>query len=138
MKTLRGQSLARNEGKCRIGSFTISSFIEFQIPFTYFVPDTIKTDTYVLSMTYKPGHSEHLGNGGFGLATQDEGGNWVNAIDKIVDGVTPTFVKGLWKEGYALGTYGVDASTKTAWVVINYDGSFAVANGIEPVPGHRK
>ena len=42
-----------------------------------------KTDTYVLSMTYNPGHSEHLGNGGFGIATKDENGNWVNAVDKV-------------------------------------------------------
>jgi hypothetical protein len=109
------------------------------IDYTYFVPDTVKTDSYVLSMTYKPGHSEHLGNGGFGIATQDANGNWVNAVDQNLgtDSIT-TFVKGPWKKGYALGTYGVDASTKTAWAVINYDGSFAVANGIEPVPGHRK
>ena len=59
---------------------------------------TDKTDTYVLSMTYKPGHSEHLGNGGFGIATKDADGNWVNAVDKV--GGTPNFVKGPWKEGY--------------------------------------
>jgi calcineurin-like phosphoesterase family protein len=95
-----------------------------------------KTDTYALSMTYNPGHSEHLGNGGFGIATKDADGNWVNAVDKV--NATPMFVKGPWKASYGPGTYGVDASTKTAWAVIDYDGTFAVANGIEPVPGHRK
>ena len=49
-------------------------------------------------------------------------------------GVTK-FVKGSWKPDYPLGTYGVDASTKTAWAVINYNGDFAVATGIGPVPG---
>ncbi len=105
--------------------------------YTYFVPNTTQTDTYVLSMTYQPGHSEHLGNGGFGIATKNADGNWINAVDSNVGG-TKTFVKGPWKASYGLGTYGVDASTKTAWAVINYDGTFAVADGIEPGPGQRK
>jgi hypothetical protein len=94
------------------------------------------TDVYTLSMTYDPGHSEHLGNGGFGIATKDDQGNWVNAVSKNVGGTT-TFVKGPWNPSYGLGTYGVDASTKTAWAVLNYNACFAVANGIEPVPGQR-
>ncbi len=105
--------------------------------YLYVVPNATLTDTYVLSMTYIPGHSEHIGNGGFGIATRDEAGKWINAVDMNVGG-TKTFVKGPWNPGYGLGTYGVDASTKTAWAVINYNGDFAVANGIEPVPGHRK
>jgi hypothetical protein len=40
--------------------------------------------------------------------------------------------------GYGLGTYGVDTKTKTAWAVINYNGEFAVAAGIELPPGHRE
>jgi hypothetical protein len=107
------------------------------IDYLYVVPNTTKADTYVLSLTYNPGHSEHLGNGGFGIATKDENGIWVNAVDRNIGG-GKAFVKGPWKEGYDLGTYGVDASTKTAWAVINYNGSFAVASEIEPVPGHRK
>jgi hypothetical protein len=107
------------------------------IGYEYVVPNTTITDAYVLSMTYQPGHSEHLGNGGFGIATQNADGNWINAVDNNVGG-TKTFVKGRWKPSYRLGTYGVDASTKTAWAVINYEGNFAVANDIEPVPGHRK
>jgi hypothetical protein len=107
------------------------------INYTYLVPNTTLTDAYVLSMTYTPGHSQHLGNGGFGIATKDEDGNWVNAVSMNTGGTT-TFVKGPWKKGYALGTYGVDASAKTAWAVVNFDGCFAVANDIEPVPGHRK
>jgi hypothetical protein len=105
--------------------------------YMYVVPNTTLTDTYVLSMTYAPGHSEHLGNGGFGIATKDAAGNWINAVDNNVGG-TKTFVKGTWKSNYGLGAYGVDASTKTAWAVINYTGDFAVANGIEQVPGHSK
>jgi hypothetical protein len=105
--------------------------------YEYVVPNTTLTDTYVLSMTYKPGHSEHLGNGGFGIATKDDNGNWINAVDNNVGG-TKAFVKGPWKASYGLGTYGVDAITKTAWAVINFEGNFAVANDIEPVHGHKK
>jgi hypothetical protein len=105
--------------------------------YEYVVPNTTLTDTYVLSMSYNPGHSQHLGNGGFGIAIKDTHGKWINAVDDNVGG-TKMFVKGPWSPSYGLGTYGVDASTKTAWAVINCEGDFAVANGIEPVPGHRK
>ena len=47
-------------------------------------------------------------------------------MDKNFGGVKQ-FVKGPWKEGYELGTYGMDPSTKTAWAVMNYNGDFAVA-----------
>jgi hypothetical protein len=97
-----------------------------QYNYEYVVPNTSLTETYVLSMTYKPGHSEHLGNGGFGIATKDADGNWINAIDNNVGG-TKKFVRGPWKTGYALGAYGVDTKAKTAWAVINHNGDFAVA-----------
>jgi len=35
-------------------------------------------------------------------------------------------VSGPWAPGYALGTTGLDPSTKTVWAVINYNGDFAV------------
>ncbi len=44
---------------------------------------------------------------------------------------------GRWHEDYALGTYGVDPSSKTAWAVLNHDGEFVVGRGIEAVPGLR-
>lgn len=97
-----------------------------------------QTDTFVLSMSYdkKP---EHLGNGGFGIAARDAKGRWVNAVDNnFGDEDGKKFVVGSWNQEYGLGTYGVDPVTKTAWAVINYNGDFAVARGIEPVPGHRK
>ena len=80
---------------------------------------------------------QHFGNGGFGIATRDADGNWVNAVDMNFDGTT-SFVKGPWDASYGLGTYGVDASAKTAWAVVNHNGDFAVTTGIEPVPGHRR
>jgi hypothetical protein len=96
-----------------------------------------QTDTFVLSMSYdqKP---THLGNGGFGIASKDAEGNWVNAIDNNYgDENGKQFVVGSWKKGYGLGAYGIDPVTKTAWAVINYNSDFAVARDIEPVPGHR-
>ena len=95
-----------------------------------------QTDTFVLSMSYDK-MPTHLGNGAFGIATRDEDGSWVNAVAMNFGG-NQKFVRGPWKEGYDLGTYGVDARTKTAWAVVNYNGDFAVARDIEAVPGHRK
>jgi hypothetical protein len=67
-----------------------------------------------------------LGQGLLGLATRDENGDWVNAVDKNIGG-TKKFVLGPWKPGYGLGTYGLDLRTHTAWAVINYNADFAVA-----------
>lgn len=91
--------------------------------------DAKSADTYTLSMSYDPAKArpEHLGKGRFGLATTDDEGNWVNVVEKNVGGSTK-FVKGPWKPGYGLGTYGIDPATKTAWAVINYTGDFAVAS----------
>lgn len=98
---------------------------------------TEQTDTFVLLMTFdKEAPRQQFGNGGFGIATRDEDGNWVNAVDMNFGGVTK-FVKGPWNSSYPLGTYGVDASTKTAWAVINYNADFAVAAGIEAAPGQK-
>lgn len=87
-----------------------------------------ESDIYTLSMSYEDERVNglHLGNGGFRLATRDADGNWINAVEMNFGGGRK-FVKGGWKPGYELGTYGVDTATKTAWAVINYDGDFAVA-----------
>jgi hypothetical protein len=86
-----------------------------------------QADVYALSMSYD--HRKvmpfHLGNGGFGIATKDAEGNWVNAADMNFGG-TKNFVLGQYDPSYGLGTYGVDPSTHTAWAVINYNGDFAV------------
>ncbi len=98
-----------------------------------------QTEVYTLSMTYdqKRVRPLHLGNGGFGLATKDDDGNWINAVDMNYGGAKK-FVVGPWDPSYELSTYGVDPSSHTAWAVINYNGDFAVARDIEAVPGHRK
>jgi|GEM_PF-295008 len=96
--------------------------------YKYVVPNTTKTDTYVLSLTYDPTHvtASRLQSGHFGLATRDENGKWVNAITKNVGG-SQKFVSGAWNAGYGLGAYGIDPATNTAWAVINHNGDFAVA-----------
>jgi hypothetical protein len=90
---------------------------------------TDQTDVFALSLTYDPRKAplERLGKGLFGLATKDDRGNWINAVDRNFGG-TKKFVRGAWKPGYGLGTYGVDPATKTAWAVINHNSDFAVAS----------
>lgn len=95
-----------------------------------------RSDTYVLSMSYR-NPPVHLGNGGFGIASKDGNGKWINAVDGNFGGTT-RFVVSPWHPSYELGAYGVDPVRKTAWAVINYDGDFVVARGIVPVPGHRE
>ncbi len=100
-------------------------------------PGAGTTDVYTLSLTYDPRLAKSPGKRGFGIGVKDAKGTWVNAVNNNVGG-TKKFVKGPWKSGYGLGTYGVDQRTKTAWAVVNYNADFAVANSIEPAPGKRK
>ena len=95
-----------------------------------------ETPVSALSMSYEQGKTVDL-NGGFGIATLDDNGNWVNAVSMNFGG-TINFVAGPWSPIYALGTYGVDSSTKTAWAVINYNGDFAVSKGLDQSSRHRK
>ncbi|MDM7995568.1 MAG: metallophosphoesterase [Acidobacteriota bacterium] len=86
-----------------------------------------ETDVYVLSMTYseKRVNGKHLGNGGYRLAGIDASGQWVNAVDLNIGKQKKKFVKGPYKPGYGLGTYGIDQETGTVWAVINYCADFA-------------
>jgi hypothetical protein len=98
-------------------------------------------DVYTLSLSYDSRwmRSPHLLGGRFAIASQDEDGNWVNAVDLNAGAASvKKFVLGPWKAEYGLGTYGVDPSTRTAWAVVNYTGNFAVARAIEPRPPHRR
>ncbi len=92
------------------------------------------TDEFVLRLSYQQGRTCHLGKGGFGIATRDASGAWVNAVNQNTGG-TKRFVKGPWKPEYGLGTYGVVPSEKKVWAVLNYNGDFAAANSIEDFPG---
>jgi hypothetical protein len=83
-----------------------------------------RTDEYTLCLTYVPTKSG-AGKGELRLASRDDRGNWINAVD-MNQGGNKKFVAGAWKPGYGLGTYGIDPKTKTAWAVVNYNGDFAV------------
>jgi hypothetical protein len=92
-----------------------------------------QTDTYVLSLSYNPRLlPTNPGNGLVALATRDKTGFWVKAVNMnfMNSGGSSKFVSGPYPSGAPLGTYGVDTSTNTAWAVINYNGDFAVASGI--------
>jgi hypothetical protein len=85
-----------------------------------------QTDEYTLSMSYDRLLPIQLGKGLLGIATKNDSGDWVNAVDLNFGG-TKKFILGPWQPGYKLGTYGIDPRTKTAWAVLNYNGDFAVA-----------
>ncbi len=89
------------------------------------------TDTYALSLSYDRHRllPAQLEKGLLSLATRDELGRWIDAVDKNTGG-TKKFVLGPYRSGYGLGTYGVDLKTQTVWAVINHVGDFAVG-------GHR-
>ena len=92
-----------------------------------------KTDTFTLSLSYDTRGGAPV-NGAFGIATLDASGRWVNAVDRNTGGIKK-FISGPFQDGYGLGTYGVDPSTRTAWAVVNTNGQFAVARDIEDLPG---
>ena len=87
------------------------------------------SDTYVLSMSFDSGRIKHLKKGGVAIATFVNG-KWINAVDEGFGG-TRKFVPGKYKPGYAIGTYGYDLQSKTAWAVLNYNADFAVAENID-------
>jgi len=85
----------------------------------------LTTEPYPLSMSFD-GAAPFFGRTDFGIAAQDDKGNWVNAVSLNNGQISSRFYNGPWKPEYGLGSYGIDPNTKTAWAVVNYDGSFAV------------
>ncbi|MGE4498127.1 MAG: metallophosphoesterase [Deferribacterales bacterium] len=90
-----------------------------------------QTDVFTLSMSYDSSKvsSSEIAGGKFGIATNDDDGTWINAVDQNFGGGN-TFVQRAWQEGDKLGTWGVDTATNTVWAVINYNGYFAVVKGM--------
>ncbi|ACN16986.1 conserved hypothetical protein [Desulforapulum autotrophicum HRM2] len=84
-----------------------------------------ETDVYTLSLTYNPRkiRASELMRGDFALAARNENDQWVNAVD-LNTGGTKIFKRGGWKPGYDVGTYGVDARTRTVWAVLNHENDF--------------
>jgi hypothetical protein len=83
-------------------------------------------DVYTLSLTVKS--TSATVRQGLVLCALDSTGNWSNAVNQNSGG-TKTFVNGPWKSSYGLGSYGIDTTTNSAWAVLNYDGTFAIAAG---------
>lgn len=81
-------------------------------------------DTYVASLSYDGSR------GPVAIKNKDGAGVWQLAADRTFGG-SKKFIVGPWKAGYALGTYGVDPSTKTAWAVVNRGGEFVVAKSAD-------
>ncbi len=73
---------------------------------------------YLLSM------STGSANVGTRIVAKDNDGNWVDASTLTQNG--PSYVTGAGSDAYAAGTYGYDADLGTAWVVLDYDGTFAI------------
>lgn len=86
-------------------------------------------DTFALSMKY-----EGTARGALTLVSRDHDadltGAWAAAATRNFGG-TPKFIAGPWKAGYALGTYGVDHSSKTVWAVVNRGGDYAVKASLD-------
>ncbi len=90
-----------------------------------------RTDTYALSLSFNYKNRKYLETGRLGIATPDSRGRWVNAVDKNSGG-EKRFIIGPYNSQYALGTYGVDPATKTAWAIIDYNADFVVLENMEP------
>jgi len=90
-----------------------------------------QTDTYCLSMAYDPYliEDEQAKTGKIGIASRGET-HWTNAVNKNFGG-TKNFVVGPYDESkHSLGNYGVDLINRRFWVVVNYNGDFAVASSL--------
>ena len=89
--------------------------------------ETDESDVFVIEMNGS--QKGFNASGKYGIATRSADGRWVNAVDENFGG-TKKLVKGPWKPGYELGTYGVDPRTKKVWAVVNHGGIFAVRRGL--------
>ncbi len=87
-------------------------------------PGSTETSQYVLALSYRHGRTAQ--DGRIALLSRDDSGRLVNAV-ALNAGGRPCFVAGPYREGYGLGTYGVDPTQEMAWAVLNHDGEFVVA-----------
>jgi hypothetical protein len=83
------------------------------------------SDTYALAMSTdkEPGRGAELRI----LESRNARGHWVNTVNLNMGG-RARFVRGPWKAGDVLGTYGFDPKTGVAWAVVNHTGAFAPAD----------
>lgn len=91
---------------------------------------SMQSETYAVQMSFPAGiNATFFASGKIFIAAIGDSGIWVNAVNSNYGG-TSNYVQGPWNSGYPLGTYGVDASNNVAWAVLNYEGIFAVTQGI--------
>jgi len=85
-----------------------------------------QADVYTLSLNY-----DSKARGPLAIVAKSfNATQWEPVAGRNIGG-TRQFVVGPWKAGYALGTYGVDPATQTAWAVVNRGGEFAVAQSVD-------
>ncbi len=86
------------------------------------------SDTYGITMSYDPTVTlsrSDISNGRMiAINSQDQNGNWVNAVT-FNNGGHSKFVYGPYNKAYPVGTYGVDTTNNIAWAIVNYDGDFS-------------
>lgn len=90
-----------------------------------------KTGTYVLSMSFDHAALMNLKHPFVTISTPDSNGHWNPAGERYGGESYKHFVEGPWTPDRVLGDYGIDATEPgklTAWVVIDYCGTFAVMN----------
>ena len=89
-----------------------------------------QTDTVAVAVSFNVAslNAADVAAGKYCLGSRDlKSGAWINAVDDNLVGGTKNFVYGPYASGYALGTWGVDPATQTAWAVVNGpDRDFAV------------
>lgn len=125
------EAAGKGDDSDRVSLWGIADNLQLNDPeLTGHLPNADKTDesdVFVIQMNGTP--RGFRANGSFGLATRNADGDWVNAVDMNFGGVK-RFVRGAYRKGYELGTYGVDPRTKQAWAVVNHGGTFVVRRGI--------
>lgn len=86
-----------------------------------------KTNPFVLGLSYDPVgvSAEQIAAGQLAVCSRDAAGKWVKAVGLNSAG-RPKFVKGPYRDGMALGTYGLDAAAHTVWAVLDHASDFAV------------
>ena len=65
------------------------------------------------------------------LVSRNARGRWVDAVE-LNRGGGARFVRGPWRAGDTLGTYGFDPHSHTAWAVVDHTGEFALSRLTRP------
>lgn len=80
-----------------------------------------RAEKYILSMS-----NSAVAGTGTRIVAKNSSGKWVDAATLTQAG--PRSVTGPASISYEVGTYGQDTASNTAWVVLDYEGTFAIKN----------